>query len=142
VPFKIVAPYNDGCYINMQLAQEQLGQHVHHAMLCPVPMVPTPTPPGCNRSESRGYYCGGEGADGGPGAPVDAMIGDGPLYDDVVPPGHYFMMGDNRDNSDDGRSWGFVPEDNLVGKATRIWFNWDWKRSGGPMWQRLGSAIQ
>jgi len=143
VPFRIVSPYNDGCYINMQLAEEKLGLHVHHAMLCPVPMFPTTmTPPGCNRSESRGYYCGGEGGDAGPGAPVDAMIGDGVLTDVVVPPGHYFMMGDNRDNSDDGRSWGFVPEDNLVGKATRIWFNWDWKRSGGPMWKRVGSAIQ
>jgi signal peptidase I len=143
VPFRILAAYNDGCYINMQLAEEQLGRHVHQAMLCPVQLFPTSiTPPGCNRSGSRGYYCGGEGNDTGPGSPVDAMIGEGPLYDAVVPPGHYFMMGDNRDNSDDGRSWGFVPEDNLVGKATRIWFNWDLKRSGGPMWSRLGSAIQ
>jgi signal peptidase I len=52
------------------------------------------------------------------------------------------MMGDNRDNSEDGRVWGFVPEDNLVGKATRIWFNWDLKRTGGPLWSRLGSAIK
>ena len=42
-----------------------------------------------------------------------------------VPPGHYFMMGDNRDNSDDSRYWGFVPDDHIRGKAFFIWFNWD-----------------
>ena len=57
-----------------------------------------------------------------------------------VPAGHYFMMGDNRDNSDDSRYWGFVPDDHIRGKAFFIWFNWD--DISSLAFKRIGSGIR
>ena len=60
----------------------------------------------------------------------------------VVPQGHYFMMGDNRDNSMDSRMWGFVPEENIVGEAFFIWFHWNSQPGGGIKLSRIGEEIQ
>ena len=61
--------------------------------------------------------------------------------EEVVPPGHYFAMGDNRDNSNDSRFWGFVPAHRLVGKAVALFWSWD-SREGMPRLERLGMAVK
>lgn len=58
----------------------------------------------------------------------------------MVPEGHYFMVGDNRDDSDDSRSWGFVPEQNLVGKAQFVWMSWD-SENHSIRWERIGNRV-
>lgn len=61
--------------------------------------------------------------------------------DVTVPAKSYFMMGDNRDGSSDSRSWGVMPEKNLIGKAFGIWMSWD-SDVARVRWERIGKKIK
>lgn len=64
-----------------------------------------------------------------------------PYLDRPVPAGQYLVMGDNRDCSRDGRVIGYIPEANMVGRAVRIWMNWD-AEAKRPLWHRIGDSIE
>jgi signal peptidase I len=149
--------YTDGCYVDVRLSEEKLGEHTHQVMSCRsedglqgpyVLQGAAASLPSCDRKHFRQAYgnrvCretpSAAGRDSGDFLADDRKAKQW-MPDGVVPAGYYLMIGDNRDNSDDGRGWGLVPDQNLVGKATRIWFNFDPQRSSWINWRRIGSSI-
>jgi signal peptidase I len=109
-----VSQVEDGTYSYMEFGQflttlkfkEKLGEHEY--LIAQFPQFPSFIP-------NQKY----------PGTPVPTCTDDGTVVTCKVPPGHYLAMGDNRDNSLDGRYWGFVPDTHLRGRAFFIWFNWE-----------------
>ncbi len=65
-------------------------------------------------------------------APID--------FDITVPEGYYFMLGDNRDDSADSRYWGFLPEENLRGRAFFVWMSWNGKKHA-IRWENIGHVL-
>jgi signal peptidase I len=150
IPQEEKGTYSDGCYLNFGLSSETLGEHTHQVLACRSPtgwryaqdLLASGDPQlrqACDRKKIResfgGYLCDGSPSTGLPDS-------NDYVFQDVVPAGHYLMIGDNRDNSQDSRVWSYVPDKNVVGKATRIWFNFDLQRQSVVNWSRIGDGIQ
>jgi signal peptidase I len=132
--------YSDGCYEGMRQAEVRTGEHVHKSISCRIPgFLGGNRLPSCNRGIEQNYNCAELEAH----YPDMSGVSDQNDWEEqVVPAGHYLMIGDNRDNSADGRQWGFVPEANLVGSARRIWLNVDFNRKPVFTWSRIGKRIE
>ncbi|HTP39779.1 MAG TPA: signal peptidase I [Steroidobacteraceae bacterium] len=139
------ARYDDGCYHNMRRSTEVLGTHTHGVLSCLTDdgLVGPATPATCNRRNlDHSYQCIEPDSPG-------LIDRNDTLEEIVVPAGQYLMIGDNRDNSADGRYFGFVPENDLIGRATRIWLNLDGNRAASWYnwshvinWSRIGQKIE
>jgi signal peptidase I len=84
----------------------------------------------------RRYVVGAPGAD--PARYHPTRDNWGPL---ALPAGGYFVLGDNRDNSLDGRYWGLLAADDIIGEAGRVYFSWD-ATTGGIRWARIGQWLR
>jgi signal peptidase I len=114
VPVQAAGHYTDGelNYVRLPTFTEKLGERTHTMMVVP----PEPT---VNLAQVKQF----------PYRENCEYNDDG--FTCTVPPGHYFMMGDNRDQSADSRYWGFVPDDHIKGRAFLVWMNFgDLKRIG------------
>ncbi len=123
IPTKLIGPYAGGYgresrlleANNAMVYRERLGGQSNEIVEMPQISLPgTIDLPGCHFTDTHHGTC-------------------------TVPPHSYFVMGDNRDNSEDSRFWGFVPEKNLVGQAFVIWFSW--RGPHGIDFHRIGTLI-
>jgi len=114
-PVQPAGVFTDGGLNRFPAFMEKVGEHSHVSMV-----VPSEPPVRLHEVRQFPYRDNCEYNDDG--------------FSCTVPPGHYFMMGDNRDQSADSRYWGFVPDDHLKGRAFLVWLNLgDFKRIGNKI---------